>query len=616
MKKVVVILLSLWVLSATFIPRVVGEDPSLEDPPIRDISFQPNVIPFTEVYERVGKDKDTKELNYTEGSGERFRFEWLNNTFDIELFFNATYEGQMRLFSLRDLEDDFNVTVKYVANRNESMVQFGWLIENVSDAEDFIHNAWFKIEDSSFDYNTTILEEIEVFVNETTGEPLEQSYNITRFHLPDNLILSFEDLYHKGFIIGHQNKTSTSVKGFSGKSSWDLDPIVESGGIITITDYPTEGSPCDLDEIWTQIGNETIFAKHNDVQYSSSARIVLGNGTTAGEAWLIDTNKQLTFNASAISAHYQRLIMVEGYGHLRFGSLLDATDKLTKNGVALISLDAYLTEVIRADDATSDVWLYSSYLIRTSQYGDVIFRTNNVFYNNVFDQVRLRARAGGQTCDVYDLTVKNVATTDALDYPSGTFDRLLIHDNKYGVRVASSYATSLNNGIFKRQTTAMIWANAITTDKYLIDCESDSWNFYWQGTSTANILRQYTFDLTVTYPNGTAIQNANVTVSHYGQGESQDFTELTDASGQISQKTLSMGFYNQTGGNTIYSYNPYNIEITYPSMPTYTKNFTLDEKTEWTIALQTETDYNWFAATIIIGIFACFMTIYALTGKT
>ena len=214
------------------------------------ISYAPNVIPSTEVYERVGRNED-KTLNYTYGSGERFRFAWLNNTFDIELFFNATYEGETKLFSLLDFEDDFDVSVQYVAEKNESHCRFGWLIENIGEASEAVHNAWFKIEDTKpFDYD-----EIEV-----------TRRNRTVNFLPDGLRLSFADLEDKGFIVGSQNKTATEVRGFSGKSSWDLDPITYSSPIITV-----DGTYTDVYEdiyLADQVGGWGVFTKTGNRAYA------------------------------------------------------------------------------------------------------------------------------------------------------------------------------------------------------------------------------------------------------------------------------------------------------------------------------------------------------------
>ena len=60
---------------------------------------------------------------------------------------------------------------------------------------------------------------------------------------------------------------------------------------------------------------------------------------------------------------------------------------------------------------------------------------------------------------------------------------------------------------------------------------------------------------------------------------------LTPANGSIPTQTLTQGFYNQTGGDTIYSFNPYNITITKTDYFTYTQLFTLNDKKAWQIAL-------------------------------
>ncbi len=122
---------------------------------------------------------------------------------------------------------------------------------------------------------------------------------------------------------------------------------------------------------------------------------------------------------------------------------------------------------------------------------------------------------------------------------------------------------------------------------YLVNVDSDSWSMTWFSTGSGETYRQYEFDLNVTDTSGTPIQNANVTVKHYGQTEAQDFSVLTGANGSFSTQTLTMGFYNQTGGDTIYSYNPHNLTVTASGYRTYTANITLNDKTDWTITLET-----------------------------
>jgi len=698
------VIFSLWVLSTVLvIPLAVGEDPK------GNISFQPNIIPELQIH-------------FVE---EFFRFKWLSNTFDLKLLINC--EGKN--LSLRDFWETTDRLVKWKQLKNkatESMYEFGYMIEDIpQEIADNVEYLVWKIEGANFDVDEIEVEEIEVF---------EEGYNITRFHLPDNLVLSYEDLWLYDFTVSHPNKLDTIVKGVKGKSSWNLDPITFSSNIIT-TIGGTEGTPLDFDDLWVAdkagthdivertgiIGNDADYVavndtlrpadirqlgtfgnddlwfyvtnwqnmnscvirvrgtnlkgdsitdeylledynfptgigtyylggygfhtitytkvaswngtggfdydltqgqwgvvwKTGDTQYIFDAKIILGNGTEAGTTWFADTEKQVYFTLNVLSGNTQNYIELKNYAHLTFGTLEDLTSKSTSSGVQIIVNADVNTRYSYVIKSAVYIELYSSHFIAIGTqkhihyYRRIMAPSNSRIWNCVLDNVVLSV----STVNLFNVIIKNGYY--AFEIVTGIIDGIYIANCYIAVKPQTSWAMSIT-GLYGRASTYALNPTAISTDKYLINPDLDSWNILWTGTSTAEVYRQYEFDLTVTYPNGTAIQNANVTVKHYGQAESQDFTELTDSNGQIATKTLSMGFYNQTGADTIYNYNPHNITITYSGMQTYTKNFTLADQTEWTIALQEESaaGYNWFAATIIIGLFACFMTIYALTGKT
>jgi len=90
----------------------------------------------------------------------------------------------------------------------------------------------------------------------------------------------------------------------------------------------------------------------------------------------------------------------------------------------------------------------------------------------------------------------------------------------------------------------------------------------------------------VTYPNGTAFENANVTITYYGQGGGTAYSGTTDSNGQIPTQTFTYGFYNRTGQETIYDYNPYKISITNSDRHVVEWNFTLDKPINWAISLE------------------------------
>ena len=80
-----------------------------------------------------------------------------------------------------------------------------------------------------------------------------------------------------------------------------------------------------------------------------------------------------------------------------------------------------------------------------------------------------------------------------------------------------------------------------------------------------------------------------------------------------------MGFYNQTGANTIYDYNPYHLEITNATgYQDYSGNFTLSEKTSWEISLQTESTTGGLGLGLGMGLVLALMVavgVIALASK-
>lgn len=568
MRKLVLVFCSV-ILVLSFLPieNVMGSNPN----PDGAITFEPNVIP---------------ELNITFVE-EFFRFKWKQNRFDLKLLIHCDGKN----LSLRDFWEKTDRVMNWEnmsRKATESMYEFGYMIEDIPQviADDVEFLVW-KIEGASFDLGEIEIEEKDSF--------LDLGYNITRFHLPDNLVLSYEDLWLYDFKVSHPNKHETVVKGVKGKTSWNLDPIVFSGGVITITDYDTEGSACDHEEIYTQLSNASQFAKLGPNQYFSNGLIVIGNGT--GSTWFVDSDVQVSFNSSCFTANYQIAYEVKTNSHLRFGVLTDETEKLGKHGVDVyVEAIGYLLGISMVYGNTGEVLVYSShfryYNPTWDNYGGRLwFKGNSRVWDCLLDQTVIWIMAGS-TVDIFEVVF---TTKSGINIYGGTptISRVSLYDS--GTNTAGrglcfylAYSGNIEN-LYMRKTGVLnpIYAQGITVDHNLINADFDKWSIQWIGTSTAEIYRQYTFDLTVTYPNGTGIENANVTVKHYGQSETQDFTELTDSNGQIATKTLSKGFYNQTGGDTMYSYEPFNLQINnITDYQTYNGNFTLPEKKGWIIALK------------------------------
>jgi len=217
------------------------------------------------------------------------------------------------------------------------------------------------------------------------------------------------------------------------------------------------------------------------------------------------------------------------------------------------------------------------------------------YYETTFSGIRIR----GSAASIASFDLKRITQTGTLSIGgglysmAGTFDDISIERNLYAIQ--QSFGTIAN--LKARNNTKIAYMYSYTLDSYLINPDVDVWDWIFHANYNNEVFRQYTFDLTVTTASNVPIEDANVTLTYYGQGGGTHGTWLTDANGEIPEQTVTAGFYNQTGGNTIYTYNPYEITITKADYLTYQRNFTQLEKKSWDIALLEEVDTTTFNST-------------------
>lgn len=582
------------ILFLSVLPVAVSQEPS----PSGDISFMPNVIPETSV-------------TFVNSS---FVFDWLGNHFEVAMFLSVNEtefeleleeEGKIKLkLKIEDdpeIEYDYDAEWENVTEKSVNNVIWGLNIWNIPDEiANYTDSFSFKIVKANFNLSKIELENVEF---------LEEGYNITRLHLPDNLVLSYEDLQVYGYDV-EVSELECKVFGVKGKTVWNLDPITYSSPIITVVGETgkgdTEVNAYNFWDVWnaSNVNGWDIvqmsFTSEN-VSFDFGARLQIGDASTP--TWFADTEKQVTFNSTVLSANSQILIDVKNNGHFRVGQVLDATDKLSYKGCQFTALDSYLYVAWVKNRAGGDTQIYSSSFTQVDKgnFKDHSFGNDDAtempFWNNIIDHGLIGGKWDiSHTIWQYGYTVISYTTT-------GDFRDSFIFKPYHAFYFYSWYGDAPIKNVIVRQCRNKVFrCYAVTIAKYLVNFDVDTWSFYWLETSIGEIYRQYEFDLTVTYPNGTAIQNANVTIKHYGQGETQDFTELTDSNGHISTKTLTKGFYNQTGGDTMYSLEPFNLQITnITDYQTYNGNFTLPEKKGWIIALTTDIEddtYVWWTLSL------------------
>lgn len=464
--------------------------------------------------------------------------------------------------------------------------------------------------------NTTLLEDhhfVGTITMERTGTTGDYGYigststkSLTTQVTPaDSLALKL-NLTVTGLVTaGWINVTGTDIDG----NAQTEQVTISADGNYTTTNWfrtvDTNGIVCAGKyglEVWQDRWG--VVWRMSSAQYTFDAKLYLGDGTSGGQAWFADKDKQITFN-DIVSVGSEILFYVRRYSHLTLGTLIDATDKSTKEGCSVTSLADPRCYLIRNEWAPVDTFLYGCSLINGGAY--IPYGTTRM-YNCLVSKGGLRGPVDG-----FNILIADVGTAFAYGFPAAG-ERFYFFDATWLLYIHMTHYTT-GREIYARNYTylARFAANWQAYVRF-INCDFDDWGFDWYSVSTGIVYRQYTFDLNVTFANRTAIQNANVTVSHYGESAGQDFTVMTGANGSFATQTLTVGTYNNTGKDVIYDYNPYNITIMLDGYQTYTKNFTLSDKTDWRIALTpavTPSPAYWFPMFVIgIILFIASVTYY------
>lgn len=538
-----------------------------------NIAFQPSII-------------EEVQVSFVE---EFFRFRWLDNRFDLKLTFGYNDTDRVKELSLKDYweKTDHAMKWKEVLARADA-IEFGY---NITDIPSEVSNRTlylkWKIEDANFEpYIDTVIEQI---------------------YLPDNLMMSYQDLYEYGFTVTYPNNHTAYIANVTGKTSLNLDPITWSTPTLTVIGtYNSEANWY----VWNASnvnGWGAVFNYDNMTYFYNSSKLVVGDGSTT--TTFVDEKVQMCFNTTNEIA-----INVKAKATFQLGNLEDAVNYVTSGGChVLFDLAGGSNDVAYYAEANSDTNIYGSIIESQSH------QSNFYVYHETADAEIYESVFSGTTIRAYlsDLDLNRVTQTGGDFFSSGyglysvtagTFEDIKISGNQY--TMLTCYGTFTNFKAYNYTYLNYLY-HASHDTQYLINPDVDLWEFKFTSGYTKDVYRQYTFDLAVTFQNNTAVNGATVTLTHYGQTETEDYTGTTDANGEIPQQTLTMGTYNFTGGNTIYSYNPYNINITYSGFQPYIKNFTLSEQTEWTIALQTEQGKtaSWYLASLGIG---CVVVVLAL----
>jgi len=343
------------------------------------------------------------------------------------------------------------------------------------------------------------------------------------------------------------------------------------------------------DELWTELtqtqvvgvsgsgsldynlaqGQWGVVSKQGGNQYYFSCKLQIGDGST--ETWLIDTKKAISFTLN------DDFITIKNYGHLRCGEVISESKRTSKDGCYFYSSAPAIKKLIYVE-TYGTLELYSS-LINSKAYLQIDSSKTNKIWNSIII---------GAYCSGYPTPQINIYK---VIWSSATYGIQMVPINASDVTIANCYygmyLKAMHSSYYISNFKMIDETYSFRTynfdgNLYAIDTDC-KWTFYWGYASPGKIYRQYTFTLKVVDTAGNPIPGASVKI--WDKNNNLVVDETTDANGEIPEQTLTYGYYNQAHGNTPVMQTPHTIRIAKAGYQTYEKQFTLDKKIDWMIAL-------------------------------
>ena len=354
---------------------------------------------------------------------------------------------------------------------------------------------------------------------------------------------------------------------------------------ITVTGY-TEAVPCNFTDIYNAdvAGGWGVVSKQGNDQFLFDAKLQIGDGSTA--TYFTDKQKQIYASSTAINANGAIFIKIKTAAVFTLGILVDDTDKITKDGVSIIVDPASaFGHYIITNTESGTCYLYSCVggtILDSSASGQYFYRgvstnSNVKIYNFMGLGVSIR-----EACNVYNAYTNN--TKYGFQSVFGTLDGLISKKDYRGIGFGGALAGDIKNLTVRQSIYASIRMYAVTVDHSIISSDLDVWDFSYFGSNTKKVYRKYELDLKVIDKDNTPIQTATVKIWDKDSNLIVDTT--TDANGKITTQTITRGYYNQANGNTLQEASPHLLKIEKAGYTTYEADFTLEQKTDWLVALQ------------------------------
>ena len=320
-------------------------------------------------------------------------------------------------------------------------------------------------------------------------------------------------------------------------------------------------------------GQWGIVSKQGENQYKFSCKLQIGDGIT--ETWLVDAGKTVIHDIN------DNFIILQSYGHLRLGTVVDETKRTTKDGcfIYTTAYDKYLIDYY--ENATFE--LYSTTLYAKERA--VLYTRASPVINRIWNCVFIHVRIWGMpaTVDFYRTTWQSAVAGPRFTHAGAFASDILVTDCGQGVQLIAltDDMTIRNYRIVNEDVSFNCIRHNANVYAINVDCK---WIVEWKLTNYGKIYRQYTFNLRVVDAEGNPIPDARVKI--WDNAGNLVVNETTDSNGRIPEQILTYGYYDQDHGSTPVMITPHTIRIHHQDYPPKEFQFVADEPIDWTISLK------------------------------
>jgi hypothetical protein len=344
---------------------------------------------------------------------------------------------------------------------------------------------------------------------------------------------------------------------------------------ITVTGY-TEGTPCNFTDIYNAdvAGAWGVVTRQCTDQFCFDCKVVIGDGSTA--TWFKDSQKHVLWTDLSV-AEYDVGLRGRTNSHIEteYCSFYVAQKW---NAVTIGGTSGEYAPDVKIDHCSFDAaygagvcairWITDGYIKNSILKNTMIFQT------------------GADIDNVTEHLESSSATIYALGALSGTLSDIKVLKTVRGVLLYGSTGSTMK-GLYMRNASTSdlnLWNNF---NHYIInaDFQSSAWRLLYSASTSGTVYRQYELDLKVIDKDNVAINGATVKIWDKDSNLVVDTT--TNVSGVIATQTITRGYYNKANGSTLQEASPHLIKIEKAGYTMYEADFTLGDKIDWLIALQT-----------------------------